>query len=319
MLPNHTRPLSDAVLLRYTGQTQIRDFDTATALVDEAARKIKLINGKIRSLYFSIVLSILLYCAIYTTIRFSASLRFLSAFVTTGSRAADATITSPFLSFFVTFIVIFLVKPPLIYSLILLFALIAPISVILYSASTFQPSESIRSKQDQRLIELKSFWSDRKALLGVLLQKSDQFDIAVTIKNGISSALNKDLEIKELQSINLNIMTGLEFESFLEKVFTVLEYPEVVKTKASGDQGVDLVIGDGKSRIAVQAKLFQGTVGNDSVQQAFTGMVHYQCNRCVVITNSTFTKSAIELAESTGCKLIDGIGLQNLIAGRDFL
>lgn len=319
MLPNLTRPVSDAILLRYTGQTQVRDLDTATALVEEAARRVKLINRKIRTLYISLFLSILFYCSQCTIIAVGNFLRFLTTFVTTGSMVADAIFISPFLSFFLTFIVIFLVKPPLLHSLILLFVLIIPVSASLYSLGKFLPTEEIRSKQDQRRIEINSFRSSHKALSNILLQKKEQLEIAVALKNGITSALNKDLEIRELQSINLNALSGLEFEDFLERVFIVLGYPEVVKTKASGDQGVDLVIGDGKSRIAVQAKLFQGTVGNDSVQQAFAGMVHYQCNRCVVITNSIFTRSAIELAGSTGCKLVDGIGLQNLIAGREFL
>ena len=57
---------------------------------------------------------------------------------------------------------------------------------------------------------------------------------------------------------------------------------------------------------AIQAKGYPGsTVGNSAVQEAHTGMRFYGCQRCAVITNSTFTSAARKLAEGVGCMLID--------------
>jgi HJR/Mrr/RecB family endonuclease len=39
--------------------------------------------------------------------------------------------------------------------------------------------------------------------------------------------------------------------------------------------------------------------------EAFAGMKYYKANRCMVITNSTFSKSAIELAQTNNVILWD--------------
>jgi hypothetical protein len=56
----------------------------------------------------------------------------------------------------------------------------------------------------------------------------------------------------------------------------------------------------------VQAKCRQNSVGNDAVQQVFTGMTHYGCHRCVAVTTSYFTSSGKTLAESVRCTLVEG-------------
>lgn len=109
-------------------------------------------------------------------------------------------------------------------------------------------------------------------------------------------------------------LRGIDFEQFLVQVFEALGYV-VSTTRTTGDQGVDLIAFKGEVRIAIQAKGYAGSVGNEAVQQAFTGMRHYRCNRCAVVTNSEFTRSALELAGSVDCLLIDGDYLPRLIAG----
>ena len=92
-------------------------------------------------------------------------------------------------------------------------------------------------------------------------------------------------------------LVSIDFENFLSDVFIGLGF-EVQTTKASGDQGVDLVLTKSELRIAVQAKGYpHSTVGNDAVMQVVAGMNHYRCARCVVVTNSTFTRAAVELGD----------------------
>ena len=110
-------------------------------------------------------------------------------------------------------------------------------------------------------------------------------------------------------------MRGVEFEAFLEVVFRELGY-DVETTSTTGDQGVDLIVIYRHKRIAIQVKGWAGNVGNGAVQEAYSGMAHYNCDAAAVITNSRFTKKAIELANSTGCTLIDGDSLPNLILGK---
>jgi HJR/Mrr/RecB family endonuclease len=56
-------------------------------------------------------------------------------------------------------------------------------------------------------------------------------------------------------------------------------------------------------------------VNNAAVQQVHAGMKYHKCHRCVVVTNSCFTSSAVELATRVNCTLIDGANLKSLILG----
>jgi restriction system protein len=126
----------------------------------------------------------------------------------------------------------------------------------------------------------------------------------------IESLLHRDAVRDEI-----NYMTGAEFEKFIAGVFRQKGY-EVEETPGSGDQGVDLIVPDldGK-RVVIQLKRWTGPVGNKAVQATFSGMAHYQANEGWIITTSTFTKSARELARSTRVRLIDGKELADWLEG----
>ncbi|MBC7855370.1 MAG: restriction endonuclease [Pirellulaceae bacterium] len=122
-------------------------------------------------------------------------------------------------------------------------------------------------------------------------------------------------EKTRLASVHFRELRGVAFERFLVEVFQMLGYT-VEMTKASSDYGVDLVATKGEVRLAIQAKGWEGSVGNSAVQEAYAGKAHYRCNQCAVITNSSFTRGARSLAFTTGCQLIDGNELLLLIAGQ---
>jgi HJR/Mrr/RecB family endonuclease len=112
-------------------------------------------------------------------------------------------------------------------------------------------------------------------------------------------------------------LRGAAFEDLLAEVFETLGFT-VQTTKASGDQGADLIVTQDGKRMAVQAKGYGSSVGNSAVQEAFAGMTFYECSSCVVITNSEFTRGAKELARTTGCYLVDGELIPTLIEGAVF-
>lgn len=120
--------------------------------------------------------------------------------------------------------------------------------------------------------------------------------------------------METLFALNWRAMRSVEFEQYLEQVFQA-KGVTVVGTKTTGDQGVDLVVQQGPWRIAVQVKGYFNSVGNGAVQEAYTGMAHYRCNACMVITNSRFTASAVELARSVGCHLIDEDAMHAFVVG----
>lgn len=84
-------------------------------------------------------------------------------------------------------------------------------------------------------------------------------------------------------------------------------FTDVELTKQSRDQGVDIVARKGAELFAVQCKCYRKPVGNKAVQEVYAGMTYYGCTSAAVMTNSAFTDSAKELAESLGVELWDNV------------
>ncbi|RQN11113.1 restriction endonuclease [Clostridium butyricum] len=92
-------------------------------------------------------------------------------------------------------------------------------------------------------------------------------------------------------------MTGSEFEIFVGELFKEMGYKTTV-TKASGDQGIDVVAEKNGLRFGVQAKCYSNTVSNSAIQEVVAGISFYKCDKAIVITNNFFTNSAIQLAKA---------------------
>ncbi len=107
-------------------------------------------------------------------------------------------------------------------------------------------------------------------------------------------------------------LTGIEFEDYLCQIFKNLNY-KVKKTKKYQDQGADLIIEKRGIKTVVQSKRYSRSVGNRAVQEALSAKHFYKCDKAMVITNNTFTKSARELALKTGVKLWDRKILREII------
>lgn len=91
-------------------------------------------------------------------------------------------------------------------------------------------------------------------------------------------------------------MDGREFEQFVAAVLIGNGYDIEEMTATSGDYGADIIATAGEERIAIQCKRYKKPVGLKAVQEVISAMKHYDCETCVVVTNTTFTKQAIQLA-----------------------
>lgn len=108
-------------------------------------------------------------------------------------------------------------------------------------------------------------------------------------------------------------MTGYEYEEKCARLLAAKGFSNVVVTPGSGDQGIDVLANKGKQKYGVQCKYYEGTVGNKAVQEAYAGARYYDCDVALVITNSTLTGPAKELAKKlhvTVWENIDAIYLQ---------
>jgi len=100
----------------------------------------------------------------------------------------------------------------------------------------------------------------------------------------------------------LEDLGGLEFESLVADLFEKMGYESKV-TSGSGDQGADVIASNSFEKLAIQTKHYQGKVSNSAVQEAAAAVSYYDADRAVVITTSSFTRSAEELASSNNVEL----------------
>lgn len=118
--------------------------------------------------------------------------------------------------------------------------------------------------------------------------------------------------LKFLTIYSVDSMDGYEFEDFLVQLFRN-KGCEVQATPKGRDQGADLFIESFGKKTVIQAKNYQGNVGNKAVQEVIAAKEFYSCNEGMVIINRYFTPSAKELALRANIKLIDRDELQRYI------
>ncbi|MBO4324826.1 MAG: restriction endonuclease [Lachnospiraceae bacterium] len=116
-------------------------------------------------------------------------------------------------------------------------------------------------------------------------------------------------------------MDGYEYEKVCAEYLRRKGFRKVRVTKASRDQGVDILAKKRRKTYAVQCKYYATPVGNKAVQEVYAGASFYGCDRAMVITNASFTKGAYELAETLDVELVSDVdpsrtmfGIVDLIA-----
>lgn len=165
----------------------------------------------------------------------------------------------------------------------------------------------------KRLDYFRDFLKDK----GVELDSSE---IGVVLRHYIDE-LGRDFTFKSistpesLSNKKLDDLSGTDLEVLLERLFTKMGYT-TKRTGQTGDQGVDLVAIKSEEKLAIQAKKrsTNESLGNDAVQQVFSGKDMYGCNEAAIITTSpTLTREAIEAAKVHGVKLVHRPLLQEML------
>jgi restriction system protein len=143
---------------------------------------------------------------------------------------------------------------------------------------------------------------------GLAWQRAEQENLRVAEEAAARKRWNAYFESKTMDDVSR--MPGREFEEFLKRLLSRMGYTKITLTPAN-DQGADItcVSPDGES-IAIQAKRWQSAVGNSAVQEVYSAKGYYRCTHAWVITNTTFTLAARELAKSNSVTLLDGRWLE---------
>lgn len=98
-------------------------------------------------------------------------------------------------------------------------------------------------------------------------------------------------------------MDGYQFEYQCADILKRNGFSKIQITKSSGDQGVDILAYRRRKKYGIQCKYYSYPVGNKAVQEAYAGANFYDCDKAMVMTNLTFTRSASELAEKLEVEL----------------
>ncbi len=107
-------------------------------------------------------------------------------------------------------------------------------------------------------------------------------------------------------------MPGIDYEHDVAEQLSRQGFLNVVVTQAGGDFGADILMQDRNGeKICVQCKQYRDPVGVKAVQEIIGAKAYYQCHRAMVITTSTFTAAAKELATSAGVELYEKFGFRD--------
>ena len=140
-----------------------------------------------------------------------------------------------------------------------------------------------------------------------IIVESIQIDIErhIAEDNGKGTGSYNDHKIHSISICDIDSMSGVEFEKYLCNHLLVKLGYFCEMTKASTDQGVDIIAIKNNIKIAIQAKCYRRPVGNHAVMEVIAGAKYYNASQCMVITNSRFTNAAKKLAYATGVILWD--------------
>ena len=102
--------------------------------------------------------------------------------------------------------------------------------------------------------------------------------------------------------MDFSSMSGWDFERYCAECLLKKGFIKADVTSGSGDHGVDIIAEQSGIRFGIQCKLYQGSVPNKAVQEAFTGASYYDCDIAVILSNSELTPQAKEEARKLRVK-----------------
>jgi restriction system protein len=98
-------------------------------------------------------------------------------------------------------------------------------------------------------------------------------------------------------------MDPIDYEQMVADSLTDLGWVTRL-TKASGDEGIDVIAEMRGKRVVIQCKRYASPIGNSAAQEVFAGKSFEDADYAAVVTNTEFTRSARQLADTTQVVLL---------------
>jgi len=175
----------------------------------------------------------------------------------------------------------------------------------------------------KRNIKIREFIGPLSGFVGlVVVAKTGSLSLGLSVCFGIIAIslviliclkILKDVRLKKAGILDIDKMSGFQFETYLGLLYKQLGYNCQV-TRSVGDYGADLILIDKNGKkIVVQAKRYNINVGIKAVQEIIAAQNYYKAHESWIVTNSYFTQQAMNLAKANDVKLIDRDQLVALI------
>ena len=165
---------------------------------------------------------------------------------------------------------------------------------------------TLQKNKEQISNELKSLIEEKKNLsndIDELSSKKLQLDRQLASREDFF--VNSELR-------HIDTLEGLEFENYSAQLLQKLGYSAEV-TKASQDNGGDILATKDGIKYVIQCKNYSSTVGNKAIQEVYAAKGIYKCDKAIVLTNNFFTKQAQDEAEILDIMLWDRESLFTLL------
>jgi len=165
---------------------------------------------------------------------------------------------------------------------------------------------------------LYKLWIARSGLqryehISVALVLMTLFILVIAFAVRVHRRVKKWMRLSNPNMTIVDNMTGLEFEKYVAKLLESQGYKHIRLTERF-DLGVDIIAEKDETRWGIQVKRHSGLVKAIAVRQVVTALRKYKCDRALVVTNSTFSNVAKELAGTNDCILVDRNQLSKWVA-----
>lgn len=143
---------------------------------------------------------------------------------------------------------------------------------------------------------------------------NDSNENNVIVRELLDSPVNNPIEINENPKYRKGDGEGYEhYVAYILKQYRGFEEAQV--TQLSGDYGADIIAYKDGIKYCIQCKNYDGVVTPDAVREVYAALNYYNADIGMVVTNSTLTKEALELARINKIRVWEEFGKEDMISG----